>query len=103
MVDGAGVGSSECFNRAPPKTATAKEKVAFTEIKQDFRNAEMVVLDIHPYSATSGELSFFHVYGIYGNKVVSAGVREDVVTQYRVLWKEKLVLAEKKPYILNGD
>ena len=48
-------------------------------------------------------LRTYLVYAVYGNKVVSAYAREDVLSMYWDLLKDKIILANKKPYILNGD
>jgi len=109
MVDGVVVGGSECFNqeaRNPKKETKDSKGIPFTEHYQDFRGADLIVVDKIGAYQTSGDHNWkvYKLYAVYGDKrVVSSEVSEMTLTSYYDLWKDKLILAKQKPYILNGD
>jgi len=103
MVDGVEVGSSECFKHAPPSD-NPDESVNFTEHSQSFSGANMIVIDGWDSVERADKTKLFPIYAIYGNsKVVHAVASEIIISSYYSLWKEKLILAQRKPYILSGD
>lgn len=109
MVDGVDVGVSEMFHHIG-KSLTPKEGEArkFTEHYQDFKGADLIVVDgygsFEEGESEEGSYNVFPLYAVYGDKkVVSSNVTEMALTQYYDLWKDKLILAKQKPYILSGD
>ena len=114
MVDGIDVGADERFNHGPMSLNEEDEKPGFVEHYQCFKGADMVVIDGYSSFERSEKVEkdqtigstwrVYPVYAVYGdNRVVSSEVSEMVLSQYYELWKDKLILAKKKPYILNGD
>ena len=112
MVDGIGVGSSECFYHAP-NSIESDEQRTFTEHYQDFHGADLIVVDGHgsykksesTEDGTRGsDYRMYPLYAVYGDKkLITSEVSEMTLTQYYELWKDKIILANKKPFILNGD
>ena len=117
MVDGADVGASECFNfDYIYADASKNEKCGFSEHYQDFKNADMILVDgFGSYQQSSAGIDpatnkainerhtrIFPVYAIYNNRVVKSQASEITISSYYGLWKEKMILATKKPYILSG-
>ncbi len=109
MVDGVDVGVSEMFHHNS-KSPTPKEDEArkFIEHYQDFKGADLIVVDGYGSfvggESEEGSYNVFPLYAVYGDKkVVSSNVTEMALTQYYDLWKDKLILAKQKPYILSGD
>ena len=120
MVDGINVGKGiemytlrECkngcdFNKKEPCSDCSDTPVMS---EQNFRDADMVVvLDVgygisYPDNLKEGtdiRDNLFHCFGIYGAKVIQAGISGTELNQLSNLGR-KVVWAKKKPYILNGD
>lgn len=110
MVDGADVGTVETFS--PGKLPRGSSLDPIKSIQQDFRDAEMVVIDVFDKETATADESKeykdnkckkFNIYGIYGNKIVTSSIEEDVLYRNWAVIKNKTVLATRKPYLLNGD
>jgi hypothetical protein len=124
MVDGVDVGTDvdvyerkRCKNGCDFENGTDCDdcSVSFAVETQDFRDAEMVVVLSKSYGFSfSDDLDsaqkdgskirnhLFHSYAVYGNRLVSANITGTTLRNIRESGI-KIVLANKRPYILNGD
>ncbi len=102
MVDGVDVGDDVNFAVKCKKDNSLEGN---TLKHQDFRNADMVVIQVPPVSDSSQKgTKGYNVFAIYGNKVISSFAMETTISDYaNGLWKDKFMMAHSKPYILNGD
>ncbi len=99
MVDGAEVGSKVRFL----EKGTEGTNASITHY-QSLEGADLLVLvDDGRIPETDGQKEFI-LYGIYGdNKMVSCNVNESTIVRHHKKLEAKLILGNKKPYILNGD
>ena len=84
-----------------------------TMTSQDFDDAEMVVIRKKPYATTCNGIdgqsniheklfvNHFKLFAIYGSKIIESEISGDLV--HELSKKTKIIWADRKPYILNGD
>ena len=95
MVDGIGVGEIVNSQR---EDKDGGENIPYSH---DFLSADLVVVLKNPVvkSSVKGSHPRFSVHGIYGKILVSSTVPGDNIKDIN----KKIVWANQKPYILNGD
>jgi hypothetical protein len=112
MVDGVDVGASECFHHASKSSKDDPKEIRnFTEHTQHFRGADLIVVDLFGYHSVNAlkkdkeirTYKKYPLYAVYGDKVITSHASEMAITSHYSLFKDKMILATKKPYILSGD
>ncbi len=103
-------GKNECKNGCDGVDVQCKECAGSSGMgQQDFLDADMIVVRAEKFASSPERLDktrfmhdhIFKAFAIYGNKVVETEIRgariRGISNQVKVVW------ANKKPYILNGD
>lgn len=120
MIDGIGIDEETLLTRNSDCEEIEKninhccEKCdgSFSEDKQDFRDADMVVIRKKPIATMEVDgakttkfrrANVFEAFCIYGSRLVTTTISGTQINNLRLTNSSKIIWAHKKPYVLNGD
>ena len=83
-----------------PGDEVSRDRTLFCQVLD---NADMICLSKYTATKESGEDEGKFVYAVYGNnKIVTAFIQKRFLANFIDNHKDRLVVVEKRPYILNG-